>query len=121
MKSFLAELRRRNVLRVAVLYAIVGWLVIQIADIVIPALGIPAWTLSFIIVLVVLGAPIALVLAWAYELTPEGIRRTPGVEDPAPRPVTQRPQARFRDHRRARRRARVCGHRQLRTARPSAW
>jgi TolB-like protein/tetratricopeptide (TPR) repeat protein len=86
VKSFLAELRRRNVLRVTVLYAIVSWLVIQIADIVIPALGIPPWTLSFIIVLVALGAPIALVLAWAYELTPEGIRRTPDVEDPATGP-----------------------------------
>lgn len=84
MIPFIAELRRRNVLRVAVLYAIVGWLVIQIADIVIPALGIPAWTLSFIIVFVALGAPIALVLAWAYELTPEGIKRTPDVADRAP-------------------------------------
>lgn len=86
MIPFIAELKRRNVLRVAVLYAIVGWLVIQIADILIPALRIPAWTLTFIILIVALGAPIALVLAWAYELTPGGIKRTPDVVDSAPTP-----------------------------------
>ncbi len=80
MTSFLAELKRRNVVRVAILYTIVGWLVLQIADLVIPALGIPPWGLSLAVVLVALGLPIALVLAWAFEVTPEGIKRTHEVE-----------------------------------------
>jgi TolB-like protein/Tfp pilus assembly protein PilF len=78
--SFLGELKRRNVVRVAILYAVVGWLVLQIADLAMPALGIPAWGLSLAVVLVVLGFPIALVLAWAFELTPGGIKRTHEVE-----------------------------------------
>lgn len=86
MIPFIAELKRRSVLRVAGLYAIVGWVVIQIADIVVPALGIPPWALSFIILIVALGAPIALVLAWAYEVTPEGIKRTQDVAERAPAP-----------------------------------
>lgn len=80
MSSFLGELKRRNVVRVAVLYAVVGWLVLQIADLAMPRLGIPPWGVSLVIMLVVLGFPLALVLAWAYELTPEGIKRTHEVE-----------------------------------------
>src|SRR5262245_44627759 len=76
MSSFLGELKRRNVVRVAILYAIVGWLVLQVAALVIPALGIPDWAVSLAVVLVALGFPIALILAWAYELTPGGIKRT---------------------------------------------
>jgi TolB-like protein/Flp pilus assembly protein TadD len=80
MPSFFGELKRRNVVRVAILYAIVGWLVLQIAALVIPALKIPDWGVSLVVVLVVLGFPVALVLAWAYELTPDGIRPTQEVE-----------------------------------------
>ncbi len=64
----------------AILYAVVGWLVLQIADLAMPRLGIPPWGVSFVIMLVVLGFPLALVLAWAFELTPEGIKRTHEVE-----------------------------------------
>ena len=74
--SLVAELRRRHVFRVAGIYAVVGWLVIQIAATVFPHLHLPGWTISFVIVLTVLGFPIALVLAWALEITPEGIQRT---------------------------------------------
>lgn len=81
MNVFLRELKRRNVVRVAILYAVVGWLVLQIADLAMPRLGIPSWGVSLVIMLVVLGFPLALVLAWAYELTPEGIKRTHEVED----------------------------------------
>src|SRR5262247_3247655 len=80
MTSFFGELKRRNVVRVALLYAIVGWVVLQIAALVIPALKIPDWGVSLAVVLVVLGFPVALVLAWAYELTPEGLRPTHEVE-----------------------------------------
>ena len=80
-KKFFGELKRRNVYKVAVAYAIVGWLVVQIATQVFPFLEIPNWVVRLVIVLVAIGFPIALVLAWAFELTPEGIKRT---EDVAP-------------------------------------
>ena len=74
--NFFAELKRRNVYKVAVAYAAVGWLVIQIATSTFPVLQIPTWAMRLVIVLVLLGFPIALVLAWAFELTPDGIKRT---------------------------------------------
>src|SRR5438552_871254 len=74
--SFFAELKRRNVYKVAVAYAIVGWLLVQIATQVFPFLEIPNWIVRLVITLVAVGFPIALVIAWAFEATPEGIRRT---------------------------------------------
>jgi TolB-like protein len=71
-----AELRRRNIYKVAVAYGIVGWLLIQIATSTFPALDIPQWAVKLVIALVLLGLPIALILAWAFDLTPEGIKRT---------------------------------------------
>ena len=81
-RNFFAELKRRNVYKVAVAYAIVGWLLVQIATQVFPFLEIPTWIVRLVIVLVAAGFPIALVIAWAFELTPEGIKRTEDV-DPA--------------------------------------
>lgn len=74
--SVWGELKRRNVVKVAATYAIVAWLVVQIASVFAPALGMPDWVLGFIVFVVILGFPIALVLAWAYELTPQGVMRT---------------------------------------------
>jgi TolB-like protein/Tfp pilus assembly protein PilF len=81
--NFFAELKRRNVYKVAVAYAIVGWLLVQIATQVFPFLEIPNWIVRLVIVLVAAGFPIALVIAWAFELTPEGIKRTEDVGLPA--------------------------------------
>jgi TolB-like protein/Flp pilus assembly protein TadD len=78
--NFFAELKRRNVYKVAVAYAIVGWLLVQIATQVFPFLEIPNWIVRLVIVLVAAGFPIALVIAWAFELTPEGIKRTEDVD-----------------------------------------
>ena len=78
--NFFAELKRRNVYKVAVAYAIVGWLLVQIATQVFPFLEIPNWIVRLVIVLVGAGFPIALVIAWAFELTPEGIKRTEDVD-----------------------------------------
>src|ERR1700694_2851944 len=78
--NFFGELKRRNVYKVAVAYAIVGWLLVQIATQVFPFLEIPNWVIRLVIALVVIGFPIALVLAWAFELTPEGIVRTEDVD-----------------------------------------
>src|ERR1700750_1090693 len=74
--NFFAELKRRNVYKVAVAYAVVGWLLIQIATQVFPFLEIPNWVVRLVIALVAIGFPIALIIAWAFELTPEGIKRT---------------------------------------------
>jgi TolB-like protein len=74
--SFFAELRRRNVYKVAVAYAVVGWLVMQVAATVVPALHLPEGLTTAVVVVVLLGFPIALVIAWAFEMTPEGMKRT---------------------------------------------
>jgi TolB-like protein/Flp pilus assembly protein TadD len=84
LKKFFAELKRRNVYKVAVAYAIVGWLVMQIAATVVPALHLSDAITSAVVLLVILGFPIALILAWAFELTPEGIKRAE-VADSAPK------------------------------------
>ena len=73
--SFFTELKRRHVYRVAVLYIIVSWLVLQVADVFMSFLPLPAWTNNLIFLLLVLGFPLALFFAWAFELTPEGIKR----------------------------------------------
>jgi TolB-like protein/Tfp pilus assembly protein PilF len=75
-RDFLSELKRRNVYKVAVAYAVVGWLLIQVATQVFPFLDIPNWAIRFVIFVTALGFPVALIIAWAFELTPEGIKRT---------------------------------------------
>ena len=81
MKSFIAELKRRNVFKVGAAYAIVAWLLIQITDIVAPALHLPEWTVTLIVYLLLIGFPLALFLAWAYELTPVGIKPSREVDE----------------------------------------
>jgi len=73
--NFFAELKRRNVYKVAVAYAVVSWLLIQIAKQVFPFFDIPNWAVRVVVLLLALGFPVALVLAWAFEITPEGIKR----------------------------------------------
>ena len=75
-KIFFGELKRRNVYKVAVAYAVVGWLLIQVATQVFPFLEIPNWMIRLVILLTAFGFPVALIIAWAFELTPEGIKRT---------------------------------------------
>src|SRR5205807_1206725 len=75
-----AEPKRRNVYKVAVAYAVVGWLLVQVATQVFPFLEIPNWVVRLVIALVAIGFPIALVIAWAFEATPEGIKRTEDVD-----------------------------------------
>ncbi len=76
MRAFFAELKRRNVYKVAVAYTVVGWLLIQVATQVFPFFEIPNWAVRLVVLAIVIGFPIALVIAWAFELTPEGIKRT---------------------------------------------
>jgi TolB-like protein/Flp pilus assembly protein TadD len=75
LKNFSAELKRRNVYKVAVAYAVVGWLLVQVATQVFPFLEVPNWAIRLVILLIAIGFPIALVIAWAFELTPEGLKR----------------------------------------------
>jgi adenylate cyclase len=75
VKSFLTQLRKRKVIRVGIAYVIVGWVMMQVGEVTFEALALPPWTLTLLIVIVLLGFPIALVLAWAFEVTPEGIRK----------------------------------------------
>ena len=74
--NFFGELKRRNVYKVAVAYAFIGWLIVQVATQVFPFLEIPNWVVRLVIVLIAIGFPIALVIAWAFEATPQGIKRT---------------------------------------------
>src|SRR2546421_12943699 len=85
LEKFFTELKRRNVYKVAVAYAVVAWLLIQVATQVFPFFEVPNWAVRLVVLLIVIGFPIALVIAWAFELTPEGLKRTE-VADAAPAP-----------------------------------
>src|SRR5437016_4926334 len=80
LRNFFAELRRRKVYKVAVAYAVVGWVIAQIATQIFPFLEIPNWIVRLVIILIAIGFPIALVIAWAFEITPQGIERTEGAD-----------------------------------------
>ena len=79
LQNFLGELKRRHVYRVAIAYGVVAWLLVQIATQVFPFFEIPNWAVRFVVLIVVLGFPIALIIAWAFELTPQGIKRAEDV------------------------------------------
>jgi len=87
--DLLRELKRRKVFRVAGVYAVVAFVVVQVADIVFPALHLPAWTVTLVVALALLGFPIALVLAWALEVTPDGVKRTQPAATPTPQETAE--------------------------------
>ena len=76
--SFWRELTRRSVFQVAAAYCVVAWLLIQVASIVFPTFELPLWLLQSVIILAAIGFPVAVILAWIYDVTPEGVRRTDG-------------------------------------------
>jgi adenylate cyclase len=78
--SLFSELRRRNVIRVGAAYAAIGWLLVQVADVVFPLLGAPDWVLNILVVVLLLGLPLAVVFAWVFELTPDGVKREKGID-----------------------------------------
>ncbi len=78
--SIFGELRRRNVFRVAIAYSIVGWLVAQVAELALDSFGAPDWVMKTLLLLLVLGLPIAVIFAWAFEMTPEGVKREKDVD-----------------------------------------
>ncbi len=79
-RNFFAELRRRNVYKAAIAYAVVAWLLLQAASILFPTFEAPPWVMKVFVAVIVLGFPVALVFAWAFELTPEGLKRTEDVD-----------------------------------------
>lgn len=79
-KSLFKELKRRNIYKVGVVYAITAWVVVQIASVASGAFGAPSWVMKMIITVVLLGFPVVLVFAWAFEITPDGIQRTAEVD-----------------------------------------
>ncbi len=89
MKKFIQELRQRHVVKVAIAYLVVSWLVLQFADIAFPAMGLPEWTITLALGLLGIGFPVTLVLAWVFDITPEGVQRT---DD-----ITEKPQSESRD------------------------
>ena len=80
MASVWGELKRRNVVKVAVAYAIVGWILVEVSSTVFPIVQLPDWTVTFLTMLILFGFPIALILSWAYEITPDGMKRSHEVE-----------------------------------------
>ncbi len=78
--SFTAELKRRNVIRVGIAYIIVGWVLAQIAEFAFENFGAPGWVLKSVVVVLLLGLPLALIFAWAFEMTPEGLKREADVD-----------------------------------------
>jgi TolB-like protein len=85
-KNFFAELKRRNVYKVGIAYAVIAWLLMQVATQVFPFLEIPNWAIRLVIMLLIIGFPVALILAWAFELTPEGIKLTESANREAAKP-----------------------------------
>jgi TolB-like protein/Flp pilus assembly protein TadD len=83
LRQLVTELRHRRVVRVAMVYAVVAFVLVQSADLLVPALLLPDWTFRLVTFLLILGFPVALVMAWAFELTPTGIRRQEPVSDPS--------------------------------------
>src|SRR3954463_4290850 len=77
--NFFAELKRRNVYKVAVAYAVIGWLLLQAASILFPTFDAPAWAMKALVVILVAGFVVALFVAWAFEMTPQGMKRTQDV------------------------------------------
>jgi TolB-like protein len=84
--TFFGELKRRNVYKVAIAYAVVGWLLTQVATQVFPFFEIPNWGIRLVVLIIVIGFPIALIIAWAFELTPEGLKRTEAADREATKP-----------------------------------
>lgn len=79
MQNFFGELKRRNVVRVGIAYIVIGWLTFQLGEIILPTFGAPDWIFKTLIFLVALGFPFALLFAWAFELTPDGVKKTEDV------------------------------------------
>ena len=80
MSNFIDELKRRKVFRVSASYAVVAWIIMQIGEVTFPALRLPDWVLTAVVVTLLIGFPIVAIIAWIFDKTPDGIVRTPSLE-----------------------------------------
>ncbi len=97
LRNFFAELKRRNVYKVAIAYAVVSWLLIQAASIFLPAFDAPPWVMKIFIIVIIFGFPVALIFSWAFEITPEGIKLESEIESNKSKSLrTQRVQRPFK-------------------------
>ena len=78
--SFINELKRRNVIRVALAYGVVAWFMLQLADMVLENIAAPAWVMQTLMLMMVIGFPLVVIFAWAFEMTPEGIKKEKNVD-----------------------------------------
>ena len=78
--QFWQELKRRKVIKVIAMYAATAFIIMEAGDIMLPRLGLPDWTVTFIIILLIVGFPIAIILSWIFDVTPEGIKKTEPVK-----------------------------------------
>ena len=78
--SFLAELKRRNVIKATILYLVASWLILQVTDVLIPALTLPESALRLVTMLLILGFPLVLIFSWVFEMTPEGLKREKDID-----------------------------------------
>ena len=76
LKNYIKELKRRNVIKSALAYVVVSWVIIQVMSIILPTIEAPAFVMKLLLVVLVIGFPLWLVFAWVYEITPEGIKKT---------------------------------------------
>jgi TolB-like protein len=83
--NLFTELKRRHVFRIGIAYLVVAWLVLQVVNVLAPILGVPMWVSKAILLVLIAGFPVALILAWAFEMTPEGVKRTGDLEEAAPK------------------------------------
>ena len=90
----LAELKRRNILRVAAVYGATSFVLLQLADIVFPPLGLPQWTITLVVALTIIGFPLAMALTWIFEATPDGVRRTAPARDSEIEAILAQPRSR---------------------------
>ena len=97
MTSFFTELRRRHVFKVAATYAVTGWVVAQVAEFLLDSFLAPEWILQALIIVLILGFPIAVVLAWAFELTPDGVQHDNPIDE-VPSPAFARLTAELTQH-----------------------
>jgi hypothetical protein len=103
ISKFISELRRRRVIRVVAIYAVVGWIIIEVASTVLPNLNLPEWTARLITILILLGFPITVIMAWVFDIGPGGVEKTPEVAaaatpataDAAPTPDSAQPPPRL--------------------------
>ena len=93
MRNFFAELKRRKVYRVAIAYIVAGWVLAQVVTQIFPVFEVPNWAMRLIILLLIIGFPVALILAWAFDITPQGIVRTEDIEPKTGRLLGNFPQA----------------------------